>query len=193
MVSQSCLDSSLQENWSIAFAVRHPIPILVLICGLRMCQHAETTNWKKQLHPRSGIEKQLHVKQMTYTQSLDVSLFCAVVRGKINITSSQPVAVPRSVPQSCIIRNNSLCTKAWTLFENSFVPPNKIVPKGKPTAPKICCAICSNEVEKDQVAMCVECKKNKFDVCTEIEAHLILHPPFLPIRFSYKYGGGLII
>ena len=107
------------------------------------------------------------------------------------VTSSQPVAVPRSVPQSCIIRNNSLCTKAWTLFENSFVPPNKIVPKGKPTAPKICCAICSNEVEKDQVAMCVECKKNKFDVCTEIDAHLTLRPLFLPIRFSYKYGGGL--
>ena len=96
MVSQSCLDSSLQENWSIAFAVRHPIPILVLICSLRMCQHAES------------IEKQLHVKQMTYTQSLDVSLFCAIVCGKINVTSSQPVAVPRSVPQSettaCVLK-----------------------------------------------------------------------------------------
>ena len=118
-----------------------------------------------------------------------MQIYLHVLQHMRTVTSSQPVAVPRSVPQSCIIRNNSLCTKAWTLFENSFVPPNKIVPKGKPTAPKICCAICSNEVEKDQVAMCVECKKNKFDVCTEIEAHLILHPPFLPIRFSYKYGG----
>ena len=36
-----------------------------------MCQRAES------------IEKQLHKKQMTYTQSLDVSLFCAIVRGKI--------------------------------------------------------------------------------------------------------------
>ena len=49
------------------------------------------------------------------------------------------------------------------------MPPKKKVPKGKPIAPKMCGAICSNEVEKDQVAMCVECKKNKFDVCTEIE------------------------
>ena len=65
-----------------------------------------------------------------------MQIYLHVLQHVRTVTSSQPVAVPRSVPQSCIIRNNSLCTKAWTLFENSFVPPNKIVPKGKPTAPK---------------------------------------------------------
>ena len=62
----------------------------------------------------------------------------------------------------------------WTLFENlAVMPPKKKVPKDKPTAPKMCCAICSNEVEKVQVAVCVECHKNKYDVCTEIERYVL--------------------
>jgi len=32
------------------------------------------------------------------------------------------------------------------------MPPKKKVPKGKPLAPKMCCTLCSNEVEKDKVA-----------------------------------------
>ena len=55
---------SSPENWPIAFAEQQPpIPILVLICDLRMCPQAEM------------VGKQLLVKRMTYTLSLDVSLF----------------------------------------------------------------------------------------------------------------------
>ena len=60
---QSCLESSSLENWPIAFTVRHLIPILVLISGLRSFPRAES------------VEKQLLAKWMAYTQSLDLSLF----------------------------------------------------------------------------------------------------------------------
>ena len=49
---RSCLDSCLQENWPIAFTVRHPILILVLICGLRTCLQAESI--EKKILSRSG-------------------------------------------------------------------------------------------------------------------------------------------
>ena len=52
-----CPDSSLLENWPIALALRHPIPILVLICRLRTSPWAES------------IGKRLFAKWMTYTHS----------------------------------------------------------------------------------------------------------------------------
>ena len=47
-------------NWPIALTVRHPIPLLALICGPRTSPRAET------------IGKRLLAKQMTYTESIDV-------------------------------------------------------------------------------------------------------------------------
>ena len=38
----------------------------------------------------------------------------------------------------------------------SIVMPPKKAPKSKPLAPKLCCAICSNEVENNKVATCLE-------------------------------------
>ena len=35
------------------------------------------------------------------------------------------------------------------------MPLKKKVQKGKPSAPKVCCAIRSNKVEKNEVVMCV--------------------------------------
>ena len=46
------------------------------------------------------------------------------------------------------------------------MPPKKKAPKGKQSAPKVCCALCSNEVEKDEVATCVECKRSAHRYCT---------------------------
>ena len=42
----------------------------------------------------------------------------------------------------------------------SVVMPLKEVPKVKPLTPRMCCAVCSNEVEKGEVATCVECKRS---------------------------------
>ena len=48
------------------------------------------------------------------------------------------------------------------------MPPKKKTPKGKPPALEVCCAICSNEVEKDEVATCVECKKSAHRYCAGV-------------------------
>ena len=48
------------------------------------------------------------------------------------------------------------------------MPPKKKVPKGKPSAPKMCCALCSNEVETDEVATCVECKRSAHRYCAGV-------------------------
>ena len=46
--------------------------------------------------------------------------------------------------------------------------PLKKVPKGKPSTAKMCCALCSNEVEKDEVATCVECKRSVHMYCVGV-------------------------
>ena len=43
-----------------------------------------------------------------------------------------------------------------------------MVPKGKPSALKVCCTLCSNEVEKDELAMCVECKRSAHRYCAGV-------------------------
>ena len=48
------------------------------------------------------------------------------------------------------------------------MPPKKKAPKGKRSAPKVCCALCSNEVEKDEVATCIECKMSAHRYCAGV-------------------------
>jgi len=46
--------------------------------------------------------------------------------------------------------------------------PLKKVPKGKPSTAKMCCDLCSNEVEEDEVATCVECKRSVHMYCAGV-------------------------